>query len=251
MFDHVTLRASDRAASERFYTTVLPTLGIEPTAPLEWDDFSLAAAGDGEAVTRGLHIGFVAPTREHADAFWRAGTEAGYRDDGAPGPRPEYGDDYYGAFLLDPDGNSAEAVHHETLRTGGYVDHLWIRVADLAASRAFYAVVAPHAGFTMNTDTPERVQFAGASGSFSILPGDEPTAPFHMAFPSDDDAAVDAFHAAAIAAGHPRQRRARRAAGVPPGLLRRLRARSGWQQRRSRQPPPRVASPGRPWQAKH
>ena len=131
MFDHVTLRASDRAASERFYTTVLPTLGIEPTAPLEWDDFSLAAAGDGEAVTRGLHIGFVAPTREHADAFWRAGTEAGYRDDGAPGPRPEYGDDYYGAFLLDPDGNSAEAVHHETLRTGGYVDHLWIRVADL------------------------------------------------------------------------------------------------------------------------
>ena len=92
MFDHVTLRASDRAASERFYTTVLPTLGIEPTAPLEWDDFSLAAVGDGEAVTRGLHIGFVAPTREHADAFWRAGTEAGYRDDGAPGPRPEYGD---------------------------------------------------------------------------------------------------------------------------------------------------------------
>ena len=94
-------------------------------------------------------------------------------------------------------------MHHETLRTGGYVDHLWIRVADLAASRAFYAVVAPHAGFTMNTDTPERVQFAGASGSFSILPADEPTAPFHMAFPSEDDAAVYAFHAAAIAAGHP------------------------------------------------
>lgn len=47
------------------------------------------------------------------DAFWRAGIDAGYRDDGAPGPRPVYGPDYYGGFLLDPDGNSAEAVHTE------------------------------------------------------------------------------------------------------------------------------------------
>ena len=60
-------------------------------------------------MTRRLHIGFAAPSREHVDAFWRAGTEAGYQDDGAPGPRPQYHADYYGAFLLDPDGNSAEA----------------------------------------------------------------------------------------------------------------------------------------------
>ena len=52
------------------------------------------------------------PSRAHVDEFWRAGTEAGYRDDGAPGPRPQYSPDYYGGFLLDPDGNSAEAVHH-------------------------------------------------------------------------------------------------------------------------------------------
>lgn len=46
------------------------------------------------------------------DAFWQAGTEAGYRDDGEPGLRPRYGGDYYGGFLLDPDGNNAEVVNH-------------------------------------------------------------------------------------------------------------------------------------------
>jgi hypothetical protein len=47
-------------------------------------------------------VGFVAPSRAEVDEFWRVGTGAGFRDDGAPGPRPEYGDDYYGSFLLDP-----------------------------------------------------------------------------------------------------------------------------------------------------
>ena len=116
MFDHVTIRVSDRAASERFYETVLASLGIEQThaddALAEWDDFSLSPADAGHPVTRGLHIGFGAPSRAIADEFWRAGTEAGHRDDGAPGPRPEYGPDYYGAFLLDPDGNNVEAVYH-------------------------------------------------------------------------------------------------------------------------------------------
>src|SRR6185503_5331430 len=95
VFDHVTIRVSDRAASERFYRAVLRALGIEPTTEgedfVEWDDFSIAPADAEHPVTRRLHLAFVAPTREHVDAFWRAGTEAGFRDDGAPGPRPEYG----------------------------------------------------------------------------------------------------------------------------------------------------------------
>ncbi len=190
MFDHVTLRVSDRTASVRFYATVLRTLDVRPPVRDEWDDFSLAPAASGEPVTRGLHIAFVAPSRTHVDAFWRAGTGAGYRDDGAPGPRPQYRDDYYGAFLLDPDGNSAEAVHHGALRRGGIVDHLWIRVADVAASTAFYATVAPHAGFRLRAETPERAQFAGDSGSFSLVAG-EPTAPVHVAFGVGDDAAVE------------------------------------------------------------
>ena len=116
MFDHVTIRVTDRPASERFYDTVLAPLGIDRTYQdrwfTEWEDFSLAAADDEDPPTRRLHVAFAAPSREHVDDFWRAGTEAGYADDGRPGPRPEYRSDYYGAFLLDPDGNSAEAVHH-------------------------------------------------------------------------------------------------------------------------------------------
>ena len=67
-------------------------------------------------MTRGLHVGFGAPSREHVDAFWQAGVEKGYPDDGR-GARPQYREDYYGGFLRDPDGNSAEAVHHDGSNT--------------------------------------------------------------------------------------------------------------------------------------
>ena len=205
MFDHVTIRVSDRAASERFYGTVFAPLAIERTYAdewlVEWDDFSLAAADDKHPVTRGLHAGFRAGSRQVADEFWRAGTGAGYRDDGAPGPRPQYGDDYYGAFLLDPDGNSVEAVHHGARRDDGRIDHLWLRVTDVAASQAFYETIAPHAGLRLGSDTPERAQFRGASGSFSVVAG-TPTDHLHMAFGASDDATVDAFHAAATGAGY-------------------------------------------------
>src|SRR6187401_1668221 len=148
MFDHVGMRVSDREASRRFYETVLSVLGIrlDDSSRLydEWDDFSIMAAEGESAMTRGLHVGFPAASREQVDEFWRAGVDAGYRSDGEPGPRPEYGDDYYGGFLLDPDGNSAEAVHYaEKLRDDGTVDHLWIRVRDVAASKRFYELVAP------------------------------------------------------------------------------------------------------------
>ena len=206
MFDHVTIRVSDREASEGFYERVLGVLGIEktysdPGAFTEWNDFSLSAWSPGKPVTRRLHIGFVAPSREHVDEFWRVGTAAGFRSDGEPGLRPEYGDTYYGSFLLDPDGNSAEAVHHDDLRRGGNVDHLWFRVANVDAAKAFYESVARHAGFRLTTDTAERAQFGGESGSFSVLAG-ERTDPFHMAFPVDDNSTVEAFHAALVGEGY-------------------------------------------------
>jgi catechol 2,3-dioxygenase-like lactoylglutathione lyase family enzyme len=205
MFDHVTIRVSDRDASERFYDTVLTPLGIDRTyrTPTfsEWRDFLLTAGDDAHPPTRGLHVGFAAPSRDQVDDFWREGTQAGYTDDGQPGPRPQYRDDYYGAFLLDPDGNSVEAVHHGALRRGGIVDHLWIRVADVAAAKSFYETIAPHAGLSLGDDTPERVQFGGSSGSFSLVQG-APTENLHMAFPTDDDADVDGFHRAAIDAGY-------------------------------------------------
>lgn len=199
MFEQVTIGASDRDASRRFYATVLETLGVPPTAEdpatTTWRDWSVAQAGPGRPVTRGLHVGFAAPSREHVDAFWRAGTAAGHRSDGEPGPRPEYSVGYYGAFLLDPDGNSAEAVVHANLRQGGgTVDHLWIRVADLGASRRFYDALAPYAGFRAVAERTDRVRFSRGphQGSFTLVDG-PPTAPVHVAVGVPDRAAVDAF----------------------------------------------------------
>jgi catechol 2,3-dioxygenase-like lactoylglutathione lyase family enzyme len=205
VFDHVTIRVSDRAASEGFYDLVLGTLGIERSYSeddfAEWNDFSLSGWSPGKPVTRRLHVAFVAPSHEAVDEFWRAGTAAGYRSDGEPGLRTEYRDDYYGSFLLDPDGNSAEAVHHGAMREGGVIDHLWFRVADLAAAKEFYEAVGRHAGFRLNHGSADRAQFAGSSGSFSVVRG-ELTDPFHMAFPTDDNAAVEAFHADLVGLGY-------------------------------------------------
>jgi hypothetical protein len=176
MFERVTLHASDRAASVRFYETVLPAVGGNA-----WGDFAVAEADGEHPVTNRLHLAFFAASHADVDAFWRAGTEAGYRDDGAPGPRPEYGPDYYGGFLLDPDGNSAEAVHHDRDRVVGRIDHLWIRVADVAAARAFYERLAPEIGFSLGTARPERVQFRGDGSSFSLVAG-EPSEHVNVAF---------------------------------------------------------------------
>src|SRR3954452_8343731 len=140
VFDHVTIRVSDREASERFYRTVLRPLGLETRRGdmfTEWGDFSVAQADEEFPVSRGLHVAFYAPSTELVDAFWQAGVDAGYRDDGEPGPRPQYGPDYYGGFLLDPDGNSAEAVYNPPLRETNVIDHIWVRVADVAASKRF------------------------------------------------------------------------------------------------------------------
>jgi catechol 2,3-dioxygenase-like lactoylglutathione lyase family enzyme len=204
VFDHVTIRVSDQDVSERFYETVLPLLGLARTGDrryVEWGDFSIAEAADERAVTRRLHIGFTARSRELVDEFWRVGTAAGYRDDGAPGLRPQYDEDYYGAFLLDPDGNSIEAVHHGDVASRGCIDHLWMRVADLAASRRFYETVAPFAGFELQYDGPERASFGSESGGFSVVRG-TPTEHAHIAFSVPDDAIVEHFHRAALEAGY-------------------------------------------------
>jgi catechol 2,3-dioxygenase-like lactoylglutathione lyase family enzyme len=205
VFDHVTIRVADRAASEGFYDTVLAPLGIDATYSdarfAEWDDFSLTAADAEHPVTRGLHIAFGARSRDLVEAFWRAGREAGHPDDGVPGPRPEYRDDYYGGFLLDPDGNSVEAVHHGEIRPPGHVDHVWIRVADVPAAAAFYDLVAPFGGFHRGADEPDHAHFVGAGGSFPLEAG-TPSEHVHVAFPATDNATVDAFHRVAMDAGY-------------------------------------------------
>ena len=209
VFDHVAIAVADLGASERFYRTVLSVLGAEPSHAdaelVEWDDWDIGVTDREHPATRGLHVGFRAPSRQAVDAFWRAGIDAGYRDDGAPGPRTIHGPDYYGGFLLDPDGNSAEAVHtnREDPVPDGCIDHLWIRVRDPAASKRFYMTIAPHAGLRIGVDKPDHVQMVGEDFSFSLIDDERPlTEHVHLAFPAQDDATVRAFHAAALAAGY-------------------------------------------------
>ena len=116
--DHVTLRVRDSAASRRFYEAALAPLGFG----LEFEHEGLLAFGSGEGgrliiytserPIAGVHVAFSAPDREAVDAFHAAALEAGGRDNGAPGLRPEYHAGYYGAYVFDPDGNNVEAVHH-------------------------------------------------------------------------------------------------------------------------------------------
>jgi catechol 2,3-dioxygenase-like lactoylglutathione lyase family enzyme len=207
MFAHVTIRVSDRAVSERFYRTVLGAIAVEPTHDnsqiVAWDDFAIVGADRDHPPTRHLHVGFVAQSREEVDAFWRAGVEAGYQDDGPPGERPGYRPDYYGAFLRDPDGNSAEAVQHGDTRRGGHIDHLWIRVHDLDAAEAFYQAIARHTGLREGRRWAEGVQFRGAWATFSLVRDGAPiTEHLHVAFPAPDRQTVDEFHRAATSAGY-------------------------------------------------
>jgi catechol 2,3-dioxygenase-like lactoylglutathione lyase family enzyme len=94
VFDHVAIAVADLAASERFYRTVLSVLGVQPNhvhAEVEWADWDIMPTDGEHPGTRGLYVGFRAPSRAAVDAFWQAGIDAGYRDDGAPGPRTVYG----------------------------------------------------------------------------------------------------------------------------------------------------------------
>jgi len=207
VFDHVGICVSDREASRSFYRTVLAPLGRATTNEDadfdEWNDFAIGAESAERPLTERLHVAFVARSRAEVDAFWSAGVEAGYRSDGEPGPRPVYGENYYGGFLLDPDGNSVEATYHGAPRGGeDWIDHLWIRVVDLEAARRFWETVSPALGFDVGPVLPERFHVRGGERSFALVAGGEPTRNVHIAFPRDDDAGVHEFHRVAVAAGY-------------------------------------------------
>jgi predicted lactoylglutathione lyase len=199
VLDHVDIRVSDREASRRFYDTVLSVLGRqykEESDWIDWGDFSIVT--DGQPVTRQLHVAFYAPSHELVDAFHRAGVEGGAADNGGPGPRPQYREDYYGAFLRDPDGNSVEAVYTERERRTGAIDHLWLRTRDVAAISRFYLAI----GQQLGVDEPDHVQIVTGNASISFVIGEPVTEHVHIAFGVDTNEAVDAFHRAAIDAGY-------------------------------------------------
>jgi catechol 2,3-dioxygenase-like lactoylglutathione lyase family enzyme len=202
MYDHVTIRVSDRAASRRFYDTLLGAPTQEGEHFEEWQDFSIAEADAEHPVSRHLHLAFDSPSREDVDAFWRRGIDAGYASDGEPGPRTQYHPNYYGAFLLDPDGNSVEACCG--FRKGGDspIDHLWIGVADLDASRRFWETVAPVLGLGIGDSEEQRFHvYARHRSSALVADGRPPTEHVHLAFPVPDDETVAEFHRVATGAG--------------------------------------------------
>jgi len=128
MIDHTGLNVSDYRKSKAFYLAALAPLGYQVVMELPSSivpdggmglgvppkpDFWVAG---GKPNVPPLHVAFRAENRAQVDAFYKAALAAGGRDNGPPGPRPHYHANYYGAFVLDPDGHNIEAVCHDPPR---------------------------------------------------------------------------------------------------------------------------------------
>ena len=127
MIDHIGFRVRDLAASRRFYEACTQAIGLqvidnsadsflivrnlEQPLPFIWVGTALPAFWNAAHVVSAspIHVGFTASSRDAVDAFHRAALAAGGRDNGSPGPRGPTEMKYYGAYVLDPDGNNIEA----------------------------------------------------------------------------------------------------------------------------------------------
>ena len=126
MIDHIGMPVGNIARATEFYLKALAPLGISIVMEVSAEESGHGAAvgfganfkplfwiGEAEGLSRGhVHVAFAAPSRAAVDAFYRAAIAAGGKDNGPPGLRPHYHANYYGAFVLDPDGHNIEAVCH-------------------------------------------------------------------------------------------------------------------------------------------
>jgi catechol 2,3-dioxygenase-like lactoylglutathione lyase family enzyme len=119
MIDHTGIGVSDFERSKAFYEKALEPLGyhVIMEIPAVGAGFGIPPKPDfwvssGAPQVPPVHVAFRADTRAEVDAFYQAAIAAGGRDNGAPGLRPHYHPNYYGAFVLDPDGHNIEAVCH-------------------------------------------------------------------------------------------------------------------------------------------
>ncbi len=121
MFDHVKFGVSDYAASRAFFLKALEPLGVVDVVEWPPNGMELSAKGGGPSLClyqtdekpAHLHLAFTARSRHEVEAFYRAALEAGGKDNGPPGLRPQYSGNYYAAFVIGPDGHNIEAVFHE------------------------------------------------------------------------------------------------------------------------------------------
>jgi catechol 2,3-dioxygenase-like lactoylglutathione lyase family enzyme len=125
MIDHTGVAVSDPKKSRHFYEMALAPLGYKVLTeiPTEFTGGAVVLGfgvppkpdfwiNEGQPQKPHVHVAFQAQDRATVDAFYRAAMAAGGRDNGPPGPRPHYHKDYYGAFVLDPDGHNIEACCH-------------------------------------------------------------------------------------------------------------------------------------------
>jgi len=124
MIDHIGFSVSDYARAKAFYEKALSPLGYVLIMEVQQEENDAEAAGFGAngkpdfwiggegGLNKPVHIAITAKDRAAVDAFYQAAIAAGARDNGAPGLRAHYHPNYYGAFVLDPDGNNIEAVCH-------------------------------------------------------------------------------------------------------------------------------------------
>ena len=126
MIDHTGLQVSNPEKSRNFYTNALAPLGYEMLMeiPKEYTDGTTVLGygvrpkadfwiSEGTPNEPRIHVAFRAENHKQVDDFYKAALAAGGKDNGTPGPRPHYHKDYYGAFVLDPDGHNIEAVCHK------------------------------------------------------------------------------------------------------------------------------------------
>lgn len=163
--------------------------------------FARPGRSSASADHRAPHCLLTADSQELVESSWLGLTDAGYRSDGEPGLRPQYSPDYYAAFILDSDGNSVEAVTHARAREQetGLIDHLWIRVHDLARTTRFYEPIAAVLKLRLH-DRGDRFGLETESGSFTFVEG-APTRNLHLAIGVGDQQTVERFHEVALGAG--------------------------------------------------
>jgi catechol 2,3-dioxygenase-like lactoylglutathione lyase family enzyme len=121
MLHHVSVGVSDIARAAKFYDAVLAALGFKRVADYsphaigygtDRPEFWIGGAHDGKPVSvgNGTHLGFIAGSKAQVHKFHEVALREGGSNNGEPGPRPDYGPDYYGAFIYDLDGNKLEAA---------------------------------------------------------------------------------------------------------------------------------------------
>ena len=190
MFDHVTVRIPDLAAALPRFQAIFDPLSMDQTVGTRafagFGNFLITEPDDQHPLTHRAHVAFVAPTTGAVDEFWAAGQAEGLRDDGPPGPR-DYAPDYYAAFLRDERDNSFEAVNREGPRRDANIEHVKIRVADVAAARDFYTRLAAILGHELE--------------GFYFGDDGKPTVGLHLAFGGDDEQ-IRRFYDEQVAAGY-------------------------------------------------